>query len=138
MSYIDFTVDELASVAAWARDHVPPTAKVLVHDAGYVAYATDLSLIDLVGLKSPASAEVHARVTWPSCGGRRVEAIHRIALAGHADYLIVLKGWERIFRIAHGLARRGWHVQPVRLVAEVGYDVYELTPPTSEAGPSRP
>lgn len=129
-SHIEFTVNELDVVAAWARDHLPASAPILIHDAGYIAYATDLRLVDMVGLKTPASASAHARWTLPSCGRKRHQAIHDIALASNAKYLIVLNEWDRLFGLVPSLAHHGWKGRLVRPVpGRKGYVIYEITPP---------
>ena len=133
-TFLEFTVNELAAVAEWARRSIPPASRVLVHDAGYIAYATDLPLIDLVGLKTPLSAVEHARWTWPTCGRSRGQAVHRIALAANAEYAIVLRGWNAIFEIVPALRRAGWGVETLR-TSRGGYDVFRLTRPRNSRLP---
>jgi hypothetical protein len=128
VGYVAFTVNELETIAAWSRDHIPPTSKVLVHDVGYIAERTNLSLVDLVGLKTPASMDTHARLTWPTCGVDRGRAVHEIALRAQADYLIVLRQWDQGLKFAHSLADRGWAVERVR-DTDRGYEVFKLTSP---------
>ena len=57
---------ELDSVAQWSREHLPANARVLVHDAGYFAWAMPFALIDVVGLETPTSIEDHRHWTMPS------------------------------------------------------------------------
>lgn len=134
-----FTRGELGALASFCRRHLPAGARLLVHDAGYLAHATDLELVDLVGLKTPAAARVHRQVTWPSCGQLRGEAVHRIAMAHRPHYLVVLSGWDRTFHISGALWLRGWGLDPLRpawwipppwLAQLPLYNVYRLTPPT--------
>lgn len=122
---------ELDAVADWCRRNLPPHSVLLIHDAGYLAYATRFKLLDMVGLKTPASTVVHRTVTWPSGGDRRGEAIHRIAEAGRPDYLVVQAGWDRIFSITPGLQQHGWRVdlQWRGDDPDSGYRVYKLTAP---------
>ncbi len=123
-----FTRTELAPLADWCRHHLPPDARVLVHDAGYIAYGTRLHLIDLVGLKTPSAVEFHQRFTVPTCGAGRGEAVHQIALRTHPDYLVVLRAWDGIYRITESLRARGWQLDP-RYGRDRQYVVYKLTPP---------
>lgn len=127
LSYRDTTRYHLMPVVRWCRDSLPPHARVLVHDAGYISRGTDFRLTDLVGLKTPASVQYHRALTYPSGGRKRVEAISRIALVSHADFLIVLRLWERDFGIAHGLWERGWDVRAIN--QDYAWVVYALTPP---------
>ena len=91
-AFCGFTRHDLAGTAAWCRAHLPPGSTLLVHDAGYIAYATRFRLIDLVGLKTPGSVAAHRALTHPSAGRLRAAAVSRIALQTHPDYLLVLSG----------------------------------------------
>ena len=71
---------ERPALALWLQSNVPADARILIHDAGYLAYATRYELIDLVGLKTPESIRFHERYTVPSNGTQRDEAINQIAL----------------------------------------------------------
>lgn len=130
-----FTTTELAGVAAWCQSHLPADSRLLVHDAGYIAYATRLKLVDLVGLKTPSSVARHRELTWPTGGRARGAAIARIALEQQGNFLCVLEGWERIYRIAAGLRDAGWRVVAVWR-SRLGYTVYEIDPP-GRASPLR-
>jgi hypothetical protein len=50
-----YTLNELAGVAQWLKKNISSRTTLLVHDAGYVAFATSFQMIDLVGLKTPSS-----------------------------------------------------------------------------------
>jgi hypothetical protein len=127
--YMEFTRDELSTVARWANDFIPAGSTVLVHDAGYIAAATNHTLIDVVGLKRPRSIDEHRRLTWPSCGRRRGEAIERIARETRPQFVIVLRDWNRLFRITPALRERGWNLQKVRSGGDAGYEVFKVSPP---------
>ncbi|MEO8503957.1 MAG: hypothetical protein ABI609_08685 [Acidobacteriota bacterium] len=123
-----FIGGETAANARWLREHLPANARVLVHDAGYVAFATPFTLIDVVGLKSPGSAVRHREITLPSCGTRRGEAIADIATAARATYLVTLAEWEQRFGFVAALEHAGWRVERLRN-GHSGYSVYALTQP---------
>lgn len=123
---VAFTRTELAPLGAWIETNTPVDAVLLVHDVGYIARGSDRKMIDLVGLKTPASVEVHRRKTLPGCGRDRATAISEIARASGATHLVVLVGWEKAFSIAAGLRRNGWDLTLLRTGA---YEVYRLTPP---------
>lgn len=125
------TTHELAGVAEWCRGNLPPQSTLLIHDAGYIAYATHFRLADLVGLKTPWVTPYHRALTFPTQGRARGEAVSRIARASEAQYLVVLDDWDGIFHITSGLKTRGWRVQPMRLAGR--YHVYRLSPPASPA-----
>jgi hypothetical protein len=104
--------DDLIETGRWVADHVPADATLLVHDAGAIAVYGRHRAVDLVGLKTPSSIEAHAQ-TWASCGRRRGDAIDAVARLARPDYLVVLNGWDGIFRITRALAAHGWRLTPV-------------------------
>ena len=122
-----FTRVELAGVADWCRKNLPPGSRLLIHDAGYISYATDFPMADIVGLKTPANIPLHRDATYASNGAARPLAIHAAALTSNAQYLVVLNDWDGIFRITDGLRTYGWQVLPRR--DKGAYRVYQLTPP---------
>jgi hypothetical protein len=123
-----FTSGELAVVADWCNRNLPPDATLLVHDAGYISYATRFRLTDMVGLKTPGNIPFHVNGTWRTCGAGRGAAVAAIAREQHPDYLVMLRGWDRIYRITDGLRAAGFRLDELRHVRE-GYEVYRLTPP---------
>jgi hypothetical protein len=128
---VGFARRELAGLAAWIEAELPAGARIAVHDAGYLAFATRRPLIDVVGLKTPASRAAHAELTGPSAGARRGEALARILAATHAEYFVVLAGWDRDFALTDGLRSTGWRLTALR--PDGAYQVYRLTPPDAAA-----
>ncbi len=126
-----FTTSALASVAGWANENIPHGATVMVHDAGFISYATDFRKVDMVGLKTPRVIHFNEQLTGPSAGALRGEAINRIALQEHPQYLIVLNGWDSIFQITGALRSHGWRVD---LRRSGDYSVYALAPPPVAGG----
>jgi hypothetical protein len=126
--YVTFTREELDGVAAWINTHVEPGATVLVHDAGYVGFATRAHIADLVGLKTPAALAPHAELTWPSCGGLRHPAVALIAAREQAHYMIVLDAWQQKFGLTQALTEGGWRLDEQWRGA---YRIYRLTPPAA-------
>lgn len=124
-----FTRAELAGVTTFVRTTLPRDARVLVHDVGYMAFASERSLVDLVGLKTPPAVALHQQLTWATCGPARAEAVHRLALATRPSHLVVLDSWDAIYRIVEGLRSHGWVVERVRSTGR--YQVFALTPPQS-------
>lgn len=122
-----FTREELDGVARWMRANLPRGATVLVHDVGYVSWATTFRLVDIVGLKSPGSLAPHRVHTWPTCGAGRGEAVARIARESRADHLVVLQRWDEIYRFVESLRARRWTVTPLR--TEGAYRVFRIAPP---------
>jgi len=133
---IEFARIELAGVSDWVATHVPADAVVMVHDAGYISLQGRQPLVDLVGLKTPASVEAHRRFTWSQCR-RDPRALDAIARASGARYLVVLDAWDRIFELSAGLRQVGWSVH--RADGERGatqYSVYRIAQPASGTGQS--
>jgi hypothetical protein len=126
----EFTTTQLRSVAEWASTHIPRTSVVMVHDAGYIAYGTDLHLVDFVGLKTPAAVKLNERdivaeTDWPG----RAKALNSLARSKQPRYLIVLKSWDYDFGITQAFRTEGWQLRLLRRAAGVdGYDVYFMTP----------
>ena len=133
---------ELASIATFCNLHLPLGSKVLIHDAGYIAYATRFQLIDLVGLKTPWAIGLHKQFTYPTGGKQRAHAINAIAMRSRPDYLIVLAGWDSLFGITEALHSNGWSLLPLRSADQAAeqesglsksdcYSVYKLAPPAA-------
>lgn len=120
-----------AELAAWASTALPPDARVLVHDAGYFAFATDLRLVDVVGLKTPDAIEAHRRFTAPSAGTERWRAVADIALDHAVTHAVVLRDGGGFSTVADGLRRAGWTLTLLRSAPDgaLGYDVFALEPP---------
>ncbi len=123
-AFCGFTRHDLAGTAAWCRAHLPPGSTLLIHDAGYLSYATRFRMVDLVGLKTPGSVTAHRALTHPSEGCLRGAAVSRIALQTRADYLLVLSGWGQTHGLASGLRAQGWDVR--LLNDQYAYYIYAL------------
>jgi hypothetical protein len=121
---------ELDEAARWSREHLPAEARILIHDAGYFAWATPFALFDVVGLKTPSSIADHRRWTLPSRAQERHVAVHEIAKRNRVTHAVILND-EFWGDLAHDLRRHGWGLKPMREPAAYGYIVYELTPPAS-------
>jgi hypothetical protein len=114
---------------AWAQANIPTGSRVLIHDAGEIAFASrELKLIDVVGLKRPASVEAHRRFTAPSAGADRWKAIDLIARRSGAQYAEIadIPFWRDI---AADLRKGGWRLGLLRKTSiSGGYNIYRLTP----------
>ena len=110
-------VELLRPLPEWPREHLPPDARVLVHDAGLIAVETDLRMTDVVGLKSPSSIEALRRHP-----GDRAAALAEMAV-GH-DYLIEHPGWD----IDKQLRSKGWTLTRVN-PPDAFLKIYRLEPP---------
>lgn len=117
----------LVSVADWANFHLPPNSTLLIHDAGYISYATKFQLVDFVGLKTPSSIAYNREITYPTCGIGRAAAVSEIARKAHPGYLIILDDWERSLRLTSGLRKLGWGLEEISPPGN--YHVFRLTPP---------
>jgi hypothetical protein len=128
---MDFTSLQLQPVAAWCTENLPRDAVLLVHDVGYIAWATSFRMVDLVGLKTPGSIPDHQAMTFPSNGQRRHEAIARIASRAGATHLVSLDSWDSIFLIQDALREHGWKLDPLRTTGR--YRVFAITAPKTLA-----
>jgi hypothetical protein len=108
-----FTRHQLTDLANFCNRSFSPDTRLLIHDAGYISFATQFELVDLVGLKTPAAVAYNRAITYPTSGYYRSVAISRLALDTHPQYLVVLNAWDRIFRISDGLRQNGWTLDRV-------------------------
>jgi hypothetical protein len=132
-----FARDEFDAAARWAGARLPPSARVLVHDAGYMSLLTPLQLVDLVGLKTPSSVAVHRQLTYPSNGKLRGQAISRIAFCSGSTHAIIQQDELRVWAaIADLLIEQGWTLDTLRPAPRAeGYAIYALRPPKQAPGP---
>ncbi|KYG98521.1 hypothetical protein [Bradyrhizobium sp. DOA1] len=128
--------ESLADVVRWMNANLQDRPVVMVHDAGYVAYAGHAALVDLVGLKTPAAMDVHKRVTYPSAGLQRSKAVAEIAEQFQPQYLLVVQDWDQRFRLVEGLRAEGWIARevyagyaPPKTPSALIYHLYELKRP---------
>jgi hypothetical protein len=123
---------ERLAAAAWVTEHVDPAATLLVQDAGVFSVFTPNPLVDLVGLKTPASVAVHQARTEQSCGANRLDAVAAIAKSSRAGYLIVTSNWDATFSLIEGLRERGATLELLRFPPnspDDGYNVYRMRYP---------
>jgi hypothetical protein len=106
---------------------LPANAVVLVHDAGAVSFYTRFHLVDVVGLKTPWSAEVHRRLTLPSARARLGEAADEIARRSHADFFLTMWSVEQETRLLSRLVARGWRIVPIHY--QCSYTLFAILPP---------
>ncbi|WP_395405589.1 hypothetical protein ACHMW6_03490 [Pseudoduganella sp. UC29_106] len=132
-----FAREEFDAAARWAGANLPATSRVLVHDAGYVSLATQLQLVDLVGLKTPSSVGVHRRLTYPSNGKLRGQAISSIAYCSGSTHAIIQQDDLRVWAaIGDLLIEQGWALETLRPAPRAeGCAVYALRPPRQTPGP---
>jgi hypothetical protein len=114
-------------VAQWSVDHLPASATLLIHDAGYLSYATRFHLVDFVGLKTPSSVDFNRRFTYGRCGAGPALAVSEIARQTKADFLIMIDEWDSVFHVTPGLRMFGWKVEEINRSGD--YHVFRLTPP---------
>jgi hypothetical protein len=132
MACREFTRIELGGIADFVTAHTAVEERVLIHDAGYISFATTRRLVDIVGLKTPATIDVHRDVTWRTCGRDRSDAIARIAVESAPSALVALGAWDDTFGIARALREHGWGVDLVR-PPPAAYRFYRLTPPRAQS-----
>lgn len=108
-----FHAEEHALVE-WLHANVPEGSPLMVIDAGFLAYASDYPLVDAVGLKTPASSEVHRRVTLPSCGAARGQSLAAIAKDSAARYFVSWGEWESSMHLSSQMNAAGVSVDVLR------------------------
>ncbi len=128
---MDFMRTEASDLARWSRDNLPSDAHILIHDAGYLAFATPFHLIDAVGLKTPESVAYHRQWTAPTAGSDRDIAIDAIAHRFAPTHAVILHDrWRYWQGLQNDLVRRKWTLTTLRAPAgPEGYFVFKLSPP---------
>ncbi len=126
--YCEKNKTQLLGLRDWCLQHLPAGSKIAVHDAGAISWETPFVLTDLVGLKSPKSVEFHKQYTFPSRGKARSKAINSILLESHADYLILIEGWDKLYHFSEDLTAEGWRLEALRPNKPI-YQVYGISPP---------
>jgi hypothetical protein len=125
--------DALRDVAAWCIQNLPANSTLLVHDAGYIAYATPFRIVDMVGLKTPSAIPLNRTITFSSGGGSRGVAVADLATETGASHLVLLKNWGPTVDLVSQLQDLKWKVELVRPNGE--YRVYSLEAPAGHLGP---
>lgn len=128
---------EAIAEAAWRRSEIvaglarQSARRVLLHDAGFLAYSGAVPVgIDMVGLKTPRAASLHAQYTGPSCGAARGKALEQLALETGPTHLVIWEPWDRYFDVSARLQRGGWSVSLVETVSRgEPIFIYSLAPP---------
>jgi hypothetical protein len=100
----------LRATAEWCNQNLPPDARILVQDAGYIAYATRFRILDFVGLKTPEAITLNREYTWPTAGQGRAQAVSALASKEQGDYLITLTQQSDIKQLPQELGALGWRV----------------------------
>ncbi|MBQ9259792.1 MAG: hypothetical protein IJ187_08095 [Neisseriaceae bacterium] len=116
----------------WITQHIPHHSVILIHDAGLISEIVKNPLVDLVGLKTPSSIDIHRKMTYQQCR-RTPDAVATIAENAQAQYFVVNRDWNRFFRLTQSLKDRGWDVK--RIDNERGathYQVYKITKDISQ------
>jgi hypothetical protein len=123
---VNFTKTELSQTSEWAANNLPRDSKILVHDAGYISFATSFRLIDLVGLKTPANIAYFQKMP-------RAEAVGLIAQHFSPKYAVILHDQPHYWgQIEDDLRGDGWDLRVLHGSANIpGYFIYELIPPLS-------
>ena len=113
-------IPEYLGEIAYARqveDHarfvakLPPEAKVLIHDAGWVAWEQPKArLVDVVGLKTPAVIPINRQLGGGQCNDGK--ALDEIARRFHATHAVVLNRWQWPC-MAEDLRALGWTLKPI-------------------------
>ncbi|WP_395405593.1 hypothetical protein ACHMW6_03500 [Pseudoduganella sp. UC29_106] len=126
------SIRELAALSHWLDQELPDDARLLIHDAGYLAYAGHRNMTDLVGLKTPSSVSYHRLYTRASGGDRR-KALSLIAGCAGATHAVLLQNPQRSWSpIAPELESQGWQLTLLRPAPSgSGYLVYAMRPPSA-------
>lgn len=115
----------------WCQQNLPSDARLLVQDAGYVAYGSHFRVVDYVGLKTPEAIALNREYTWASGGARRAEVIATLSRRENAQYLVVLSHDAPTNGLPKQLSALGWQLEALK--PDGYYSVYRLHPPNNAA-----
>ncbi|MEM9011687.1 MAG: hypothetical protein AAGE18_10700 [Pseudomonadota bacterium] len=122
--------DGMAAVSAWLETHLPPGQPLMLHDIGYVAWATERPLIDVVGLKTPAAREAHRRHAGLGTAGQLSAVLDSLAWAEGGCFVMISNGFDRRGLMRGALPSKGWSLTLVEADGgPPGYRVWALTDP---------
>jgi hypothetical protein len=122
---------EQSTLRLWLAKNVRPDEPLLILDVGYLSFATRYPLVDVVGLKTPASIQANDTWTASTCGKQRGKAMSAMATLGRTKYMVVPQEWNHRQRFSDALLREGWGVVPVRDIPGSWYTVFSLSPPNN-------
>jgi hypothetical protein len=122
---------KMDAISRDVRTLTPPHAKILIHDAGYLAWTLpDRQLVDLVGLKTPASVEWNRR--FIAGQGRRDLALDAIARTSGVQYMVAFTPGVPLWgNMSTLLQQDGWRVDLLNTPLPEGYGLYRLTAPAT-------
>jgi len=115
--------------AQWCEKNLPGDARIMVVDAGYMAYATKFRILDCAGLKTPEAIKLNREYTWPSNGDDRARAMGALALKLHGTYLINLRNHSALKNVPSRMQALGWKVELLKEVPV--YSIYRISPPAA-------
>ncbi|WP_149866538.1 hypothetical protein [Tropicimonas marinistellae] len=121
--------ETLSDAADWIDRVLEPSETVLIHDVGYVSFATDQRFFDIVGLKTPAAIEINRQFSYHGGEEGRGRALAEMAELSGARTILVSEGWNRGFRLVDHLAAEGWTPTPHPAGNPAGLEAYILAPP---------
>ena len=116
----------------WCQENLPGDARLLVQDAGYVAYGSRFRVVDYVGLKTPEAIALNKEYTWPSGGAQRAEVIAELSRQYEAEYLVVDAHDAPTNALPKQMKALGWQLQALK--PEGYYAVYRLQAPNDARG----
>lgn len=120
----------LEATADWIEENLDPTEPALVHDVGYISFATEQLFFDLVGLKSPAAVELNKQYTYKRGIWGRGEAMAEMARMTGAEVLLVSTGFNKHNLMTAPLEELGWVLEPHPNGSPPGHSAFLLVPPS--------
>lgn len=131
--------DTLSGAAAWMNRHLDPEETVLLHDIGYLSWATDQRMFDLVGLRSPEAVEFNRTLRFGNGKLGQAEALEAMLTLSGACTYVVSGGWNIDQRMTRPLIDRGWQLTPHPAGHPPGHEAYLLSAPSGKlCAPSGP
>lgn len=122
----------LEETAEWIRSNLEPNEMLMLHDIGYMSFATDQLLFDLVGLKSPMAVRINRELRYHRGYDGLGSALAEMAKRSDACVLLVSTGWNQQGYLTIAMSDHGWSLTPHPAENPPGHEAYILTSPAGK------
>ncbi|KAA9008033.1 hypothetical protein [Histidinibacterium aquaticum] len=116
----------LEQTSDWINRNLEPETPLLIHDIGYVSWATSQRLFDIVGLRSPEAVPINRALRYQRGAEGQADALEAMIDVSGSCTLLVSDGWNSIANFTGSLRGRGWSVLPHPAGHPPGHQVYLL------------
>ncbi|WP_095594940.1 hypothetical protein [Actibacterium pelagium] len=102
----------LAATARWIDENLHAEDTLMLHDVGFVSFATDQVLFDIVGLKSPYAQTIVEDYAFQKGLPGLQRALSKMVVQSKACYFLASNSWNDTFNMTELLIQDGWRLEP--------------------------